>query len=239
MTHFLIHRETANAHPEFIRDLEASGSEIELYDDLDYIRWPEEERAALDAIHERDDDTDGRRPTAEARSETGKPVGLLAPLPDGGTPWRACGMGAVQQAPDPREAGHHSNRRRCRDETNQATTHTRGARAAPRRATRARQSLDRAAPLKRRVARLPPRRRTFHNYSASHCMLIALQCHQRGMVPEHIAAYHAWIKLGRAVRKDEQAIRILAPITVKQRDNLSHDAEERRVFFKTTFVFDT
>jgi hypothetical protein len=82
-------------------------------------------------------------------------------------------------------------------------------------------------------------RRTFHNYSASNCMLIALQCHQRGMVPGHIAAYHAWIKLGRAVRKDEQAIRILAPITVKQRDNLSHDAEERRVFFKTTFVFDT
>lgn len=81
-------------------------------------------------------------------------------------------------------------------------------------------------------------RQTFRAYSASNCMLIALQCHQRGIVPEHIAGFHTWIKLGRAVRKGEQAIRILAPITVKQRDKLSDDGEERRVFFKATFVFD-
>jgi hypothetical protein len=81
-------------------------------------------------------------------------------------------------------------------------------------------------------------RETFHAYSASNCMLIALQCHQRGIVPEQIAGFHARIKLGRAVRKGEQAIRILAPITVKQRNRDSDDAEERRVFFKTTFVFD-
>ena len=66
-------------------------------------------------------------------------------------------------------------------------------------------------------------------------MLIALQAHQRGIVPEHVAGFHAWIKLGRAVRKGEQAIRILAPVTVKPRDG--EDGEERRVFFKTTFVF--
>ncbi len=81
-------------------------------------------------------------------------------------------------------------------------------------------------------------RQTFHAYSASNCMLIALQCHQRGIVPEHIAGFHTWIKLGRAVRKGENALRILAPITVKQRDKLSDETEERRVFFKTTFVFD-
>jgi len=69
-------------------------------------------------------------------------------------------------------------------------------------------------------------------------MLIALQCHQRGIVPEHIAGFHTWIKLGRAVRKGEHALRILAPVTVKQRDKLSDEADERRVFFKTTFVFD-
>lgn len=80
-------------------------------------------------------------------------------------------------------------------------------------------------------------RQLFHAYSASNCMLIALQCHRRGIVPEHVAGFHTWIKLGRAVRKGERAIRILAPITVKQRD--SDDAEERRVFFKTTSVFDT
>jgi len=81
-------------------------------------------------------------------------------------------------------------------------------------------------------------RQTFHTYSASNCMLIALQCHQRGIVPEHVAGFHTWIKLGRAVRKHEQAIRILAPMTVKQRGQDGDDAEKRRVFFKTTFVFD-
>ena len=46
-------------------------------------------------------------------------------------------------------------------------------------------------------------------------MLIAVQCHQRAIVPEHIAGFHTWIKLGRAVRKGEPAIRILAPIAMK------------------------
>jgi hypothetical protein len=82
-------------------------------------------------------------------------------------------------------------------------------------------------------------RQTFHNYSASNCMLIALQCHQRGIVPEHIAGFRAWIKLGRTVRKGEQAIRILAPITLKHDETAKDtDAQQRRVFFKTTFVFD-
>jgi hypothetical protein len=70
-------------------------------------------------------------------------------------------------------------------------------------------------------------------------MLIALQCHERGIVPEHVAGFHTWIKLGRVVRKGEKALRILAPITVNQRDRGSDEADERRVFFKTTFVFDT
>jgi hypothetical protein len=82
-------------------------------------------------------------------------------------------------------------------------------------------------------------RETLHAYSASNCMLIAMQCHQRGIVPEHIAGFHVWIKLGRAVRKGDQALRILAPITVKQPQQDSEDGEERRVFFKTAFVFDT
>jgi len=81
-------------------------------------------------------------------------------------------------------------------------------------------------------------RQTFHAYSASNCMLIALQCHQRRIVPEHIAGFHTWIKLGRAVRKGENALRILAPITVKQKDEHVEASERRHVFFKTTFVFD-
>jgi hypothetical protein len=51
--------------------------------------------------------------------------------------------------------------------------------------------------------------------------------------------FHTWIKLGRAVRKGEQAIRILAPIAIKQREPHIDGTEDRRVFFKTTFVFDT
>lgn len=81
-------------------------------------------------------------------------------------------------------------------------------------------------------------REMFHAYSASNCMLIALQCHQRGIIPEHVAGFHTWIKLGRAVRKGERAIRILAPIAVKQCEADSDGAEQRRVFFKATFVFD-
>jgi antirestriction protein ArdC len=69
-------------------------------------------------------------------------------------------------------------------------------------------------------------RQTFHDYSASNCMLIAWQCHQRGIVAEHIAGFHAWIKLGRTVRKGEQAIRITAPITFKH-DETANDLDAR------------
>jgi hypothetical protein len=57
--------------------------------------------------------------------------------------------------------------------------------------------------------------------------------------PDRIAGFQTWLKLGRRVRKGEAALRILAPITVKQREQPgSEDIEERRVFFKTAFVFD-
>jgi hypothetical protein len=46
MTKLIIHIDTAREHPRFIADLEAAGCEIELYDDLDYVRRPEL-RAAL------------------------------------------------------------------------------------------------------------------------------------------------------------------------------------------------
>ena len=81
-------------------------------------------------------------------------------------------------------------------------------------------------------------RASFHSYSAGNCMLLALQCHQRGIVPQRIAGFRAWLKLGRCVRKGEAALRILAPVTVKQRDERGEDTDERRMFFKTAFVFD-
>jgi len=81
-------------------------------------------------------------------------------------------------------------------------------------------------------------RATFHRYSAGNCMLIALQCHQRQIVPEHVAGFRTWLKLGRCVRKHEKALRILAPISVKERDTTGAETGERRVFFKTAFVFE-
>jgi hypothetical protein len=82
-------------------------------------------------------------------------------------------------------------------------------------------------------------RALFHNYSASNCALLSWQCHQRGIVATRIAGFHTWLKLGRCVRKGEVALRILAPVSVKERDRRSgEETDERRVFFKTAFVFD-
>lgn len=69
-------------------------------------------------------------------------------------------------------------------------------------------------------------------------MLIALQCHERGIVPECVAGFRAWLRLGRCVRKGETALRILAPVTVKRRDLHGEEDGERCVFFKTAFVFE-
>ena len=82
-------------------------------------------------------------------------------------------------------------------------------------------------------------RATLHSYSASNCMLVAWQCHERGIVPQQIAGFRAWLKLGRCVRKGETALRVLAPITVKERNSMTdEESDRRRLFFKTVFVFD-
>jgi N-terminal domain of anti-restriction factor ArdC len=81
-------------------------------------------------------------------------------------------------------------------------------------------------------------RAMFRTYSAGNCMLLAQQCHERGIVPERVAGFRAWLKLGRCVRKGETALRILAPVTVTERDELGRKTERRCVFFKTAFVFE-
>lgn len=82
-------------------------------------------------------------------------------------------------------------------------------------------------------------RAMFHSYSAGNCMLLAAQCHQRGTVPTRIAGFRTWLKLGRVVRKGETALRILAPMPLKQHDQeTGEETEKRRVVFRTAFVFD-
>jgi len=80
-------------------------------------------------------------------------------------------------------------------------------------------------------------RAMFHSYSAGNCMMLALQCHEREIVPERVAGFRTWLKLGRCVRRGEKALRILAPVRVKERD-AGEETGERRVFFKTAFVFE-
>jgi antirestriction protein ArdC len=77
-------------------------------------------------------------------------------------------------------------------------------------------------------------RATFHDYSANNCMLIAMQC------PEatRVAGFKAWQQLGRQVRKGEHAIRIMAPMVVKRRDDDADETDETITLFRAVSVFD-
>ena len=69
-------------------------------------------------------------------------------------------------------------------------------------------------------------------------MLIAIDCHARGITPTYVAGFRAFLELNRCVRKGEKAIRILAPVAVKQRDEHGEETGEKKVFFRTVPVFD-
>ena len=78
----------------------------------------------------------------------------------------------------------------------------------------------------------------FHNYSFGNALLIHRQCEHA----TRVAGFHSWKALGRSVRKGEKAIRILAPITVRNRDenNTTDEPDGTRflVGFKAAAVFD-
>ena len=69
-------------------------------------------------------------------------------------------------------------------------------------------------------------------------MLIAIDCWSRGITPTYVAGFRAFLDLNRCVRKGERAIRILAPVTVKERDEHGETTGEKKVFFRTVPVFD-
>jgi hypothetical protein len=77
-------------------------------------------------------------------------------------------------------------------------------------------------------------RATFHRYSWGNCALIAMQRPEATQV----AGFKAWQELGRQVRKGERSIRILAPMSVKERDDQGEETGERVVFFRAVPVFD-
>ena len=75
-------------------------------------------------------------------------------------------------------------------------------------------------------------------YSLRNQWLIAIECHARGITPTYVAGFRAFLALNRCVRKGEKAIRILAPLAVKQRDDAGAETGEQRIFFRTVPVFD-
>jgi hypothetical protein len=75
-------------------------------------------------------------------------------------------------------------------------------------------------------------------YSLRNQWLIAIDCHARGITPTYVAGFRAFLGLNRCVRRGEKAIRIFAPLAVKQRDDAGEETGETRVFFRTVPVFD-
>lgn len=80
-------------------------------------------------------------------------------------------------------------------------------------------------------------RALFHSYSLRNCMLLAWQCHERGIEARRIAGFRTWLKLGRCVRKGEKGLVVLAPVTLKPRDEDPEDGDEPRLAFRSAFVF--
>jgi antirestriction protein ArdC len=80
-------------------------------------------------------------------------------------------------------------------------------------------------------------RALFHSYSLRNCMLLAQQCHERGIDATRVAGFRTWLKLGRCVRKGEKGLVVLAPMPLKQRAGEDDDGDERRVVFRSAFVF--
>ena len=81
-------------------------------------------------------------------------------------------------------------------------------------------------------------RSVLHGYSLQNTLLIAQQCHARGIEPTYVAGFRAWLRLGRVVRKGETGLRIWAPMRIKVRDENGEEGEERKLRFRSATVFD-
>jgi hypothetical protein len=75
-------------------------------------------------------------------------------------------------------------------------------------------------------------------YSVTNLCLISAACYARGITPTYVAGFRAFLDLNRVVRKGQAAIRILAPVTVKDRDARGEETGERRIFFRNVNVWD-
>lgn len=74
----------------------------------------------------------------------------------------------------------------------------------------------------------------FHRYSARNCLLILAQCPHASRV----AGYRKWQELGRQVRRGEEGIRILAPVSRTVEEEGTDEKVRALVGFRVTTVFD-
>lgn len=76
----------------------------------------------------------------------------------------------------------------------------------------------------------------FHRYSFANTLLIFAQCPHA----TRVAGYNKWKELGRYVKKGEKAIKIFAPLTVKEKDPETGEETGNTVIkgFKVVNVFD-
>jgi antirestriction protein ArdC len=77
---------------------------------------------------------------------------------------------------------------------------------------------------------------TFDGYSDRNAQLIAMQA----PTATDVDGFHAWKARGRAVRKGEHGIQILAPAGTRKGDPEAENEEDRkdRQFFRIAYVFD-
>ena len=83
-------------------------------------------------------------------------------------------------------------------------------------------------------ARWARARAAFHRYSLHNTLLIAHQA----PAATYVAGFRRWLELGRAVRKGEKAIRILAPIRRRVEDEETGERVVRVVGYRDVSVFD-
>ena len=77
--------------------------------------------------------------------------------------------------------------------------------------------------------------RQFHHYSFGNQLLAWSQCMARGLQPGPLATYPRWKELGRHVRRDEKAITLCRPVTVKRTGTADDGTEQDGVV--TGFVY--
>src|SRR5215467_13942633 len=72
----------------------------------------------------------------------------------------------------------------------------------------------------------------FHNYSSGNQVAAMIQCLDRGIDPGPISTYPGWQKVGRQVRRGQQALWLCMPITFKRKTEGGTEETEYITGFK-------